>query len=115
ERVLIVETRHGFVCANAGVDHSNVPGEHFVTLLPDDSDASADRLRAALRERTGAELAVIVADTFGRAWRMGIANVAPGVAGLPALVDYRGHKDDFGQEMYATVIAVADELAAAAE
>ena len=115
ERVLIVETRHGFVCANAGIDHSNVPGGHFVTLLPEDSDASARRLRAALRERSGAEVAVIVADTFGRAWRMGIENVALGVAGLPALIDYRGLKDDFGQAMYATVIAIADELAAAAE
>ncbi len=115
ERVLIVETRHGFVCANAGIDHSNVPGEDSVTLLPEDSDASAERLCFRLRELSGAEVAVIVADTFGRAWRMGIANVALGVAGLPALVDYRGQKDDFGQEMYATVIAIADELAASAE
>jgi coenzyme F420-0:L-glutamate ligase/coenzyme F420-1:gamma-L-glutamate ligase len=115
ERILIVETKHGYVCANAGIDHSNVPGEDSVTLLPEDSDLSAERLRSQLRERSGAEVAVIVADTFGRAWRMGIENVALGVAGLPSLVDYRGQKDDFGQAMYATVIAVADELAASAE
>jgi coenzyme F420-0:L-glutamate ligase/coenzyme F420-1:gamma-L-glutamate ligase len=114
ERVLIVETRHGFVCANAGVDHSNVPGD-VVTLLPVDCDASAAGLRRRLGELTGRDVAVIVADTFGRAWRMGIANVALGVAGIPALLDYRGRRDDFGEEMRATVIAVADELAAAAE
>ncbi len=115
ERVLIVETRHGFVCANAGVDHSNVAGEDMVTLLPEDSDRSAARLRDRLRELTGRDVAVIVADTFGRAWRMGIANVALGVAGLPALIDYRGRPDDFGQALEATVVAVADELACAAE
>ncbi len=115
ERVLITETRHGFICANAGVDHSNVPGEDMVTLLPEDSDRSAALLRERLLELTGCELGVIVADTFGRAWRMGIENVALGVAGLPALIDYRGQADDFGKEMYATVIAVADELSAAAE
>ncbi len=115
ERVLIVETRHGFVCANAGVDHSNVPGDDMVTLLPEDSDRSADGLRRRLRRLTGHEMGVIVADTFGRAWRMGIENVALGVAGLPALIDYRGQLDDSGKEMHATVIAVADELAAAAE
>jgi coenzyme F420-0:L-glutamate ligase/coenzyme F420-1:gamma-L-glutamate ligase len=115
ERVLIVETRHGFVCANAGVDHSNVPGEDSVTLLPEDPDASASALRGRLEELTGRRLGVIVADTFGRAWRMGITNVALGVAGLPALVDYRGRPDDFGQELTATVVAVADEVACAAE
>jgi coenzyme F420-0:L-glutamate ligase/coenzyme F420-1:gamma-L-glutamate ligase len=115
ERVLIVETRHGFVCANAGVDHSNVPGEDSVTLLPEDPDASASALRGRLENLTGRRLGVIVADTFGRAWRMGITNVALGVAGLPALVDYRGRPDDFGQELTATVVAVADEVACAAE
>jgi coenzyme F420-0:L-glutamate ligase/coenzyme F420-1:gamma-L-glutamate ligase len=115
ERVLIVETRQGFVCANAGVDHSNVPGEDAVTLLPEDSDASAAALRQRLWELTGCRVGVIVADTFGRAWRMGITNVALGVAGLPALLDYRGQRDDFGQELTATVVGVADEVACAAE
>jgi coenzyme F420-0:L-glutamate ligase / coenzyme F420-1:gamma-L-glutamate ligase len=115
ERVLIVETRQGYVCANAGVDHSNVPGEDSVTLLPEDSDASASALRRRLEGLTGRRLGVIVADTFGRAWRMGITNVALGVAGLPALVDYRGRPDDFGQELTATLVAVADEVACAAE
>jgi coenzyme F420-0:L-glutamate ligase/coenzyme F420-1:gamma-L-glutamate ligase len=115
ERVLITETRHGFVCANSGVDRSNVPGADMVVLLPLDCDASAARLRARLRELTGRDVAVIVADTFGRAWRMGIANVALGLDGMPALIDYRGRPDDFGHEMHATIVAVADELAAAAE
>src|SRR5437879_3242236 len=90
ERVLITETRHGYVCANAGVDHSNVPGEDAVTLLPEDPDRSAEQLRERLGQLTGCQVGVIVADTFGRAWRMGIANVALGVAGVAALVDYRG-------------------------
>jgi coenzyme F420-0:L-glutamate ligase/coenzyme F420-1:gamma-L-glutamate ligase len=114
ERVLIVETRHGFVCANAGVDSSNVPGQDTVTLLPVDPDASADRLRARLSELTGTTVGVVVADTFGRAWRLGIENVALGVAGIPALVDYRGQLDDWDKRLRATVVAVADELAAAA-
>ncbi len=113
-RVLITETRHGFVCANGGVDHSNVPGEDRVTLLPEDPDASANRLRGRLQELTGAEVGVIVADTFGRPWRLGIVNVALGVAGLPALIDLRGSVDDVGKALQATVLAVADELAAAA-
>lgn len=115
ERVLIVETHQGFVCANAGIDHSNVPGEDTVTLLPVDCDASAERLRQGLKERTGLDLGVIVSDTFGRAWRMGIENVALGVAGLPVFADYRGQLDDHGKELTITVVAVADELAAAAE
>lgn len=115
ERVLIVETRQGFVCANAGIDHSNVDGAEVVTLLPDDCDRSAAEFRERLGELTGRDVAVIVADTFGRAFRMGIVNVALGVAGVPALLDYRGRVDDFGEIMRATVIAVADELAAAAE
>ncbi len=115
DRVLIVETRHGFVCANAGIDHSNVPGAHMVTLLPEDCDRSAAGLRDRLGELCGRDVAVIVADTFGRAWRMGIANVALGLAGAPALLDYRGRPDDNGEEMRATVVAVADELASAGE
>lgn len=115
QRVLIVETRHGYVCANAGVDQSNVEADGTVTLLPDDADRSAAALRDRLSELTGAKVGVIVSDTFGRPWRMGIANVALGIAGLPALIDYRGQADDFGRELKATVVAVADELAAAGE
>jgi coenzyme F420-0:L-glutamate ligase / coenzyme F420-1:gamma-L-glutamate ligase len=114
KRTLITETRHGFVCANSGVDHSNIPGSDVVTLLPEDPDASAERLRDGLRERSGTSVGVIVSDTFGRPWRLGIVNVALGVAGLPALVDLRGGKDDAGKELRATVLAVADEVAAAA-
>ncbi|HEY5033552.1 MAG TPA: coenzyme F420-0:L-glutamate ligase [Candidatus Dormibacteraeota bacterium] len=114
ERVLITETRHGFVCANSGVDHSNIPGSDVVTLLPVDPDASAARLRERLREVSGATVGVIVSDTFGRPWRLGIVNVALGVAGMPALFDMRGRVDDAGKELHATVLAVADEVAAAA-
>jgi coenzyme F420-0:L-glutamate ligase/coenzyme F420-1:gamma-L-glutamate ligase len=113
-RVLITETRHGFVCANGGVDQSNVPGEDVVTLLPEDPDASASGLRSRLRQLTGIEVGVIVSDTFGRPWRLGILNVALGVAGLPALLDLRGSLDSTGKELHATVLAIADELAAAA-
>ncbi|HEY7291807.1 MAG TPA: coenzyme F420-0:L-glutamate ligase [Vicinamibacterales bacterium] len=112
--VLIAETRHGFVCANAGVDASNVPAG-FVTRLPDDPDASAERLRAALADRFGVPVAVIVSDTFGRPWREGAVNVALGVAGLQPLVDYRGAADTFGRPLTSTIIALADELAGAAE
>ncbi|HKW69922.1 MAG TPA: coenzyme F420-0:L-glutamate ligase [Candidatus Dormibacteraeota bacterium] len=114
ERVLITETRHGFVCANSGVDHSNVGGRDTLTLLPVDPDASAARLRARINELCGVEIGVIVSDTFGRPWRLGIVNVALGVAGLPALVDLRGSPDDDGRPLRATVLAVADEIAAAA-
>lgn len=114
KRTLITETRHGFVCANSGVDHSNIPGSDAVTLLPEDPDASADRLRAGLHERSGVSVGVIVSDTFGRPWRLGIVNVALGVAGLQALEDLRGGMDDTGKELRATVLAVADEVAAAA-
>lgn len=114
QRVLITETRHGFVCANGGVDHSNVPGTDEVTLLPEDPDASADRLRSRLREMTGVDVGVIVSDTFGRPWRLGIVNVALGVAGLPALLDLRGSLDDAGKPLHATVLAIADDVAAAA-
>ncbi len=113
-RVLITETRHGFVCANSGVDHSNIPGDDVLTLLPEDPDASADRLRSSLRELAGVEVGVIVSDTFGRPWRLGIVNVALGIAGLPALVDLRGSVDDAGKPLHATVLAVADDIAAAA-
>jgi len=115
QRILIVETRHGFVCANAGIDHSNVPGEDMVSLLPEDSDRSAAGLRERVRELAGVEVAVIVSDTFGRAWRIGIENVALGVAGMPVFADYRGQLDDHGKELQVTVVAVADELSAAAE
>ena len=112
--ILIAETRHGFVCANAGVDASNVaPG--FVTVLPKDPDASAERLRTALTTACGCRVAVIVSDTFGRAWREGVVNVALGVAGLQPLIDYRGSVDTYGRPLTSTVIALADELAAAAE
>ena len=113
-RVLITETRHGYVCANSGVDRSNIPGDDLLTLLPEDPDASADRLRGSLRELTGVEVGVIVSDTFGRPWRLGIVNVALGIAGLPALVDLRGSVDDAGKPLHATVLAVADDIAAAA-
>lgn len=114
QRVLITETRHGFVCANSGVDQSNVGDEGIVTLLPDDPDASALRIRQRVRELAGVDVGVIVSDTFGRPWRLGIVNVALGVAGLPALIDLRGTPDDAGREMHATVLAIADDLASAA-
>ncbi len=111
---LIVETHHGFVCANAGVDRSNVPGRDVVSLLPRDPDASAKRLAAALRKRTKKRVAVIISDTFGRPWRLGLVNVAIGAAGLPVLLDLRGESDRTGKRLHATILAVADELAAAA-
>ncbi len=113
--LIIAQTRHGFVCANAGVDASNVPGEDVVCLLPRDPDGSAARLRAELARRTGLELAVIISDSFGRPWRQGIVNVALGVAGMAPLADYRGQPDDFGRVMNSSVLAVADEIASAAE
>jgi coenzyme F420-0:L-glutamate ligase/coenzyme F420-1:gamma-L-glutamate ligase len=114
ERVLITETRQGFVCANSGVDHSNVGGRNAVTLLPVDPDASARRLCERLRQISGVEVGVIVSDTFGRPWRLGIVNVALGVAGLPAAIDLRGSLDDDGKPLHATVLAIADDLASAA-
>lgn len=114
--VIISETHHGLVCANAGVDASNVPGEDVVCLLPADPDASARRLREALLYRLGlSDLAVVLSDSFGRPWREGITNVAIGVAGMNPLADYRGGKDPFGRPLEASVLAVADELASAAE
>lgn len=113
--VLVCETRHGFVCANAGVDLSNVPGDLTACLLPLDPDASADRLRRSLLEQTGLSLGVIISDTFGRPWREGAVNVAIGLAGLAPLETYVGKTDPYGYELRTTVIASADELAAAAE
>ena len=112
--VLIVETHHGFVCANAGVDQSNVEAD-TACLLPEDSDRSATRLRTELRDLTGHDLPIIVADTFGRPWREGLVNVAVGVSGLEPIVSYLGQLDPAGHVLQATILALADELAAAAE
>ncbi|HUH16020.1 MAG TPA: coenzyme F420-0:L-glutamate ligase [Gaiellaceae bacterium] len=113
--LIISETRHGYVCASAGVDASNAKGEGTLVLLPLDPDASAARLRAALRELTGRDVGVIVSDSFGRPFRQGTTEVALGVAGITPLLDLRGLRDAAGYELHATQIAVADELAAAAE
>jgi coenzyme F420-0:L-glutamate ligase / coenzyme F420-1:gamma-L-glutamate ligase len=113
--LVITETRHGFVCASAGVDSSNAPERETVVLLPLDPDASAARLRERMRELTGAEVGVIVSDSFGRAWRQGTTDVAIGAAGIRPLLDLKGTRDRVGYELHATVIAVADELAGAAE
>jgi coenzyme F420-0:L-glutamate ligase/coenzyme F420-1:gamma-L-glutamate ligase len=113
--LIIAETEHGFVCANAGVDRSNASGEGWVVLLPRVPDASAAALRVALAERFGVAPAVIVTDSFGRPWRQGTTDVAIGVAGMLPLQDLRGTKDDRGYELHATLVAVADELAGAAE
>jgi coenzyme F420-0:L-glutamate ligase/coenzyme F420-1:gamma-L-glutamate ligase len=113
--LVIAETEHGFVCASAGVDRSNTPGEGWVVLLPRNPDASAAALRAVLAERFGIVPAVVVSDSFGRAWRQGTTDVAVGVAGMRPLLDLRGTQDASGRALEATVIAVADELAGAAE
>jgi coenzyme F420-0:L-glutamate ligase/coenzyme F420-1:gamma-L-glutamate ligase len=113
--LVISETEHGFVCASAGVDSSNAGRPETVVLLPRDPDASARRLRAAILEETGAETAVIVSDSFGRAWRQGTTDVALGVAGLTPVLDLNGRLDSIGYELHATQIAVADEIAGAAE
>lgn len=113
--VLITETHHGLVCANSGVDESNVAGGRVVCLLPEDPDASAAALRAIIRERAGATVAVVISDTFGRPWRDGQVNVAIGCAGIAPLSDFAGVDDPYGYTMHATLIAVADELASAAE
>ncbi len=112
--LIISETRHGFVCANAGVDLSNVDLGR-AALLPLDADRSARRIRDVIRARTGREVGVVVSDTFGRAWRMGLTDVAIGVAGLAAVVDLRGETDANGRELHVTEVAVADEIAGAAE
>jgi coenzyme F420-0:L-glutamate ligase / coenzyme F420-1:gamma-L-glutamate ligase len=113
--VLITETKHGFVCANAGIDSSNLPEPDTVSLLPEDPDASARRIRAEIQVSSGVAPAVIVSDSFGRAWRVGQAEVAIGCAGLAPLDDWRGRMDSHGRELAATQIAIADEAAAAAD
>jgi coenzyme F420-0:L-glutamate ligase/coenzyme F420-1:gamma-L-glutamate ligase len=113
--VLITETHHGFTCANAGVDQSNIEGAEVVAVLPPDPDASARAIRQALRERLGFEVAVIISDTFGRPWRHGLVNIAIGLSGIEAIKDYTGQLDAQGYELRVTALAIADELAAAAE
>jgi coenzyme F420-0:L-glutamate ligase/coenzyme F420-1:gamma-L-glutamate ligase len=115
EELIIAETEHGFVCASAGVDRSNTPGEGWVVLLPRDPDGSAAEIRTALGERFGVAPAVVVSDSFGRAWRQGTTDVAIGVSGMSPLLDLRGTNDAAGRPLESTIIAVADELAGAAE
>ena len=112
--VLITETRHGFVCANSGIDVSNVDGGEHALLLPEDADRSARRLHGELRKLTGHSIPVIISDSFGRAWREGLTEAAIGVAGMHALHDYRGRRDPHGYPLRVTIDAVADELACAA-
>ncbi len=112
--VLITETRHGFVCANSGVDVSNVDGGGHAVLLPQHPDRSASRLRTELKKRLRLEIAVIISDSFGRPWREGLTEVAIGIAGMRPLVDYRGRRDAHGYKLHASIDAVADELACAA-
>lgn len=112
--ILISETKHGFVCANAGVDESNVE-EGYVTLLPEDPDQSAKSLQEQIQSKTGKKVAVLISDTFGRPFRMGQTNCAVGVSGIEPIIDYAGTKDDFGRVLRVTAIAIADELCAAAE
>jgi len=113
--LVIAETRHGFVCASAGVDASNAKGPDTLVLLPVDPDASAARIRARILDLTGVEVGVVVSDSFGRAWRLGTTDVALGVAGITALLDLDGRRDSVGYELHATQIAVADEIAGAAQ
>lgn len=113
--VIVCETHHGFVCANAGVDQSNVPGDDAVLMLPLDPDASARAIRARLKELTGVAPGIVITDSFGRAWRSGQSDVAIGLAGVQALDDWRGRRDATGREMHATVIAVADLIAGTAD
>jgi coenzyme F420-0:L-glutamate ligase/coenzyme F420-1:gamma-L-glutamate ligase len=113
--VLITETHHGFVCANAGIDASNVGPEGTVCLLPEDPDASCHRIRDHIREATGHDVAVIMSDTFGRPFREGHTNIAIGLAGMAAFADYVGQRDSFGYELRVSTLCVADELAGAAE
>jgi coenzyme F420-0:L-glutamate ligase / coenzyme F420-1:gamma-L-glutamate ligase len=113
--LVIAASRHGFVCASAGVDASNAPGPDQVVLLPEDPDASARRLRDRLRELSGRDVGVVVSDSFGRPWRQGTTDVAIGAAGIRPLLDLQGERDSVGYELHATVIATADEVAGAAE
>ena len=112
---LITETKHGFICANSGVDQSNIGKRNSVTLLPKKPDASADLLRKKIHQLTGRKVPIIITDTFGRAWRMGQVNFAIGVSGIKAIHDYRGKKDMYRRVLHVTEIAVADELASAGE
>lgn len=112
--IIIVETKHGFICANGGVDQSNIP-KGFVSLLPVNPDRSAKRIRDEIKRLLGIDVAVIISDTFGRPWREGHVDVAIGVAGLKPFIDYRGQKDTHGYELKVTMMAIADELASAAE
>jgi len=113
--VLIVETHHGFICANAGVDQSNIQGDQLVTTLPVDSDRSAETIRGAFLCRTGRKVGVVISDTFNRPWREGSINVAIGIAGFDPLKDLRGTKDDFNRAMTASVVSLADEVASMAQ
>ena len=113
--ILVVETKHGFICANAGVDASNVPGDERVSLLPVDPDLSARRIRSDLKDSLGLTLGVIISDTFGRPWRMGNTDIAIGVAGINPLLDYTGQTDINGYTLRVSVSAIADEIASAAE
>jgi coenzyme F420-0:L-glutamate ligase/coenzyme F420-1:gamma-L-glutamate ligase len=113
--LVISQTKHGFICASAGVDQSNTPGEGTLVLLPVDPDASAAGLRDALRERSGRDVGVVITDSFGRPWRQGTTDVAIGAAGVTVLQELTGERDPTGYELKATVIAVADELAGAAQ
>jgi len=112
---IITQTKHGFTCANAGIDRSNVPGKSFVVLLPEDSDKSANNIRNRIFELSKRNVAVIISDTFGRPWRLGYVNVAIGLAGMKPLKDYRGSKDMFNRALTVTMMATGDELASAAE
>jgi coenzyme F420-0:L-glutamate ligase / coenzyme F420-1:gamma-L-glutamate ligase len=113
--LVIAETRHGFICASAGVDSSNAPEPGMLVLLPLDPDASAQRIRERLRELTSRDVAVLITDSFGRPWRQGTIDVALGAAGIEVMRDLRGERDRVGYELHATMIAVADEIASAAE
>jgi len=112
ESVIIVESNHGFVCANAGIDESNVR-DGYVTMLPEDPDQSADKLKKQIEQRTKKNTAVIISDTFGRPFRLGQANIAIGIAGMEPIIDYKGKPDTFGKILQVTAIAVADELCSA--
>ena len=114
ESVIIVESNHGFVCANAGIDESNVR-DGYVTMLPEDPDQSADKLKKQIEQRTKKNTAVIISDTFGRPFRLGQANIAIGIAGMEPIIDYKGKPDTFGKNLQVTAIAVADELCSASE